>query len=75
MIRTTFALSVGSRSLATSRAPERNPRRGPLECVWIPTGNPRQPLECVWMERHDVESEPAPAALEQPYRGLHLVHA
>lgn len=21
-----------------------------LECVWIPTGNPRQPLACVWME-------------------------
>jgi hypothetical protein len=73
MIRTTFALSVGSRSLAASRAPERNPRRGPLSCVWIPTGNPRQPLACVWMDRR--ESETAPAGQSRPYRGLFLVSA
>jgi hypothetical protein len=62
---------LGSSSLAVSRTPERNPRRGPLSCVWIPTGNPRQPLVRVWVDRRDVD--PAPAALNRPNRGLYLV--
>jgi hypothetical protein len=70
MIRTNFALSVGSRSHQSSRAAERNVRRGPLNCVWIPTGNPRQPLACVWTE---AENEPAPTGPSRPYRGPFLV--
>lgn len=25
-------------------------RRGPLSCVWIETGNPKQPLVRVWID-------------------------
>jgi hypothetical protein len=68
MIRTNFALSVGSRSPRTTmRVVKQDPRRAPLTCVWIPTGNPREPLACIWSEAED---EPAP-----PYRGLFLVPA
>jgi hypothetical protein len=73
MIRTNFALSVGSRSRQPGRAAEQNPRRGPLSCMWIPTGNPRQPLVCVWTDRRAVETEPAPAGKSRPHRGLFLV--
>jgi hypothetical protein len=72
MIRTNFALSVGSRFTTTTRAAEQNARRGPLSRVWIATGNPRQPLACVWME---TEIEPGPAGPSRPYRGLYLVRA
>jgi hypothetical protein len=72
MIRTNFALSVGSRSLRTTRVVKQKPRRGPLTCVWIPTGNPRQPLACVWTA---TETEPAPAGPSRPHRGLFLVRS
>jgi hypothetical protein len=75
MIRTNFALSEGSRSHKSSRAAEPNVRRGPLTCVWIPTGNPRQPLACVWTDRRETETEPALSGESRPHRGLFLVHA
>lgn len=75
MIRTNFALSVGSQSPRTSRPAQQKLRRGPLSCVWIPTGNPRQPLVCVWTDRRESKTEPAPASHTRGHRGLHLVLA
>jgi hypothetical protein len=73
MIRTNFALSSNSQSLKINGTGRENLRRGPLTCVWITTGDPRQPLVCVWRDRSDTGIEPAPAGPGRRYRGLSLV--
>jgi hypothetical protein len=43
--------------------------RGPLTCVWVETGNPRQPLACRWVagpaEPVHLQSEQAPVDEKQ----------
>lgn len=75
MIRTNFALSLGSQSLRVSGAGQQGRPRSPLTRVWIPTGNPRQPLACVWTDNCETEIESATAGLSRPHRGLFLVTA
>jgi hypothetical protein len=59
-----------------------NPRRSPLACVWIETGNPHQPLACVWIDPEvriagEIEATATEDVLaDRPSRpGLHLVCA